>query len=918
MHVTPNEVAGLQALAQQNGSSLTINPDTGLPEAFSLDGLLPSIVGAGISYFSGGAIDPMTAGALVGGAVGLTSGSLEKGLVAGLGAYGGADLTSGLSSLGASALTQQGYGAAQTAAAAKGLEAGSAAYDSFIQDQMMNSGMTTGSRIGAGFGDVTSSLGNVKDFLLDNKWAIGAAALPALAGADQNSGIAALKNQGYVRRYRENPETGALEQYEAIPVDDFGSQSAVTFGGVGKPVKYDEGGAVNAGNYLVYNPTTKTYDKASGPVSFGAAKPENMFDPNDTRSDSQKAYEYLMGVPGAKNPMLFNYRQKDDSAFDVVPPPDLNTRTGGHYVINASKTGYDWVPDSNAGLEAIAENFKSPGGPGGPGMASNPGNIGTSMSGFDNAVNSIVGRVVNAMDPTVNPNKDTMEVSDFSTLSDAAVAEANANAQAQADATASVAQAQANAVAAHNALAQANANAGDGLGSPGQGGGGAAGLGGIGVGGTGPGSSGAGGGIGSTGTGSGVGTGGVGPTCFVKGVLVTLSNGKQVAIENVEVGDVVRGQDGDNQVIAFDRPQLIIPDVRDGTLYGFNGGDKFITSEHPVMTKAGWKAIDQDKAKRFEPHLSEVLVGNLTVGDELLMLDGAYLVLDSIETYTEQPQQQLYNLMLGGDHTYYVNRLLVHNKTGGGASGVPGGIGGGASGPAGPGSGPGGSCFLTTAAVSHMKQKDNGEVLNALREFRDTYMRKNKEKSKDVSWYYKNAPRIVAALDARPDADKVYKKMYRDFIKPAYDAIQEGDDEHAYEIYKDVVDFAEKHSGIKKKELTPRYGPNGMAAGGIAALARGGMGQLGSYSDGGQLLRGPGDGVSDSIPATIGKGQPARLADGEFVVPARIVSELGNGSTEAGAKQLYAMMARIQAGRAKTTGKNQVAKNSKAVRHLPA
>ena len=52
---------------------------------------------------------------------------------------------------------------------------------------------------------------------------------------------------------------------------------------------------------------------------------------------------------------------------------------------------------------------------------------------------------------------------------------------------------------------------------------------------------------------------------------------------------------------------------------------------------------------------------------------------------------------------------------------------------------------------------------------------------------------------------------------------------------------------------------------------------LGGYSDGGRLLRGPGDGVSDSIPATIGNKQPARLADGEFVVPARIVSELGNG-----------------------------------------
>jgi hypothetical protein len=93
---------------------------------------------------------------------------------------------------------------------------------------------------------------------------------------------------------------------------------------------------------------------------------------------------------------------------------------------------------------------------------------------------------------------------------------------------------------------------------------------------------------------------------------------------------------------------------------------------------------------------------------------------------------------------------------------------------------------------------------------------------------------------------------------------------------------------------------------------------LGSYSDGGRLLKGPGDGVSDDIPATIGHGQPARLADGEFVIPARIVSEIGNGSTDAGARELYKMMDRIQAGRAKTVGKDQVATNSKAVRHLPA
>jgi hypothetical protein len=108
------------------------------------------------------------------------------------------------------------------------------------------------------------------------------------------------------------------------------------------------------------------------------------------------------------------------------------------------------------------------------------------------------------------------------------------------------------------------------------------------------------------------------------------------------------------------------------------------------------------------------------------------------------------------------------------------------------------------------------------------------------------------------------------------------------------------------------------AKGGLMALAQGGISHLGDYSDGGRLLRGPGDGISDSIPAMIGKKQPARLADGEFVVPARIVSELGNGSTEAGARKLYAMMDRVQKSRGKTVGKGKIATNSRAAKHLPA
>ena len=113
------------------------------------------------------------------------------------------------------------------------------------------------------------------------------------------------------------------------------------------------------------------------------------------------------------------------------------------------------------------------------------------------------------------------------------------------------------------------------------------------------------------------------------------------------------------------------------------------------------------------------------------------------------------------------------------------------------------------------------------------------------------------------------------------------------------------------------YEGGGEGSGGYYAKG-GGISDLGDYSDGGRLLKGPGDGVSDSIPAMIGRKQPARLADGEFVVPARIVSELGNGSTNAGARKLYAMMDRIQRARGKTVGKGKVAKNSKAEKYLPA
>lgn len=177
------------------------------------------------------------------------------------------------------------------------------------------------------------------------------------------------------------------------------------------------------------------------------------------------------------------------------------------------------------------------------------------------------------------------------------------------------------------------------------------------------------------------------------------------------------------------------------------------------------------------------------------------------------------------------------------------------------------------------------------------------------------APMMMAEPEAppvgTPDRDMGQRYSYSagpttPFPQP--DVPRAGSPEQSQSFGKEQRYFTPSYTKIDAGQAKSLYG----FAGG------GGVSHLGDYSDGGRLLRGPGDGVSDSIPAVIGKKQPARLADGEFVVPARIVSELGNGSTEAGARKLYAMMARIQSARGKTVGKNKVAKNSRAERFLPA
>ncbi len=104
-------------------------------------------------------------------------------------------------------------------------------------------------------------------------------------------------------------------------------------------------------------------------------------------------------------------------------------------------------------------------------------------------------------------------------------------------------------------------------------------------------------------------------------------------------------------------------------------------------------------------------------------------------------------------------------------------------------------------------------------------------------------------------------------------------------------------------DQTANMAPLSPMQGNYQGYAKGGLSDLGTYSDGGRMLKGPGDGMSDSIPANIEGKRPARLATDEFVVPADVVSHLGNGSSDAGAKVLYAMMNRVR--KARTGQKKQ-------------
>lgn len=177
-------------------------------------------------------------------------------------------------------------------------------------------------------------------------------------------------------------------------------------------------------------------------------------------------------------------------------------------------------------------------------------------------------------------------------------------------------------------------------------------------------------------------------SCFVAGTLVRMADGSTTPIERIRAGDRVLGLDGHvNRVVGLERVSL-----GNRKLYALNGGRAFVTAEHPFHATAGWKSISPRMTRTENPALA---VSVLTRGDRVHVWAGlgesAQIVgatalapqpialcelreLETIEDSTADPHTPLFNLLLDGNHTYFADDYLVHNK--GGESGEGGGSGG--------------------------------------------------------------------------------------------------------------------------------------------------------------------------------------------------------------------------------------------------
>ena len=806
VHMTPGEVQALQALAERNGGTLTINPETGQPEANFLKKLLPTILGFALAPLTAGTslaflgATPLASALTVGGITGLATGSLSRGLMAGLGAYGGASLGASLANAGQGAMAAGDIAAQQTAGtfpvapelAGLSPEAATAATSNYagqvgaVRDAALSTAKDAGfgAQMSAGMNQMASNPGMyTKDMLM--------AGLTATSPMMADEGVQTTTKRpdtGYIRNFTFDPYGQTYSDAGSYPASEYkgmaeGGIVALAAGGV--PAKIDQ----NYVNQLVKEAATQ----AGGTLSFADAAnaAKNLGISEDMLRSAASNTGFITGAPASVAGPAAGSAAYNNMVGNFFSNPNITSADVDSAISTYGLNRPDVLKAMNAvGLSNAAQfaAFQPD-----VGVPSTP--LG-GLAGLSSNINAALGnfRGVEGRAPT----------------------------RAEAEA----------------AMALEGYNEKD----------------------------------------------------FIRATGMTLDNYFK-PMKKVQTTTVIPGltdatnlaggvSGGGNSVVNSNGTITTFPNIPGRPPGGFTGMEQL----RDVYTQGGGSLGYVNKAPEdmaeFETRFNKQTDDSLAaynylmgkganpvksgVGEIMRPYDEAVL---GVPAKTGRPTQR---------YVYDpVNRVYVENP-----NYVP---------------------FSYNEKGERKVGMTSNEVLKGFQALPD--------KSDDAAIFdWMGTNNVTLAQMAKAMGITLAEAQRR---KDA--------------AAKKKTD-AEEAAKIPVGDSAANGGLMGMAAGGYAvggglgALAGGGQAgyNLGDYSDGGRLLRGPGDGVSDSIPATIGNKRPARLADGEFVVPARIVSELGNGSTEAGARKLYAMMDRVQKARGKTTGKRRVAANTRSEKYLPA
>jgi hypothetical protein len=837
VHMTPDEVQRLQKFAEANGRTLTINPETGLPEAGFLSDLFKAVAPIALGAFLGPAglafggpgLSAAMAGVATGGITALATGSLSRGLMAGLGAYGGAGLGESLMGAGDAALGAQAasQGAGLTGdmafnlgdagitdsgiqslgnvnSAAEGIAQNRAAFDP--------TKLSTMSRLGAGAQAVVSDPTSAMDFAKNNWKSLAAAAAPIMAGqmVPTTTKMPVDTNPAYIRQKLYDPYTQTYKSLAPVKASEFGSRNfsdAYTNPQTGQMATLDQrqptpmaGGGIVAlarggvPGYAVGGAPTILSDEAlyqkTGSWEAAAAA-------RDAQNNALNAYNWQQQADArdqaarASNIMADAERLRAATNTNTAVPVDYNalaTNFVNTAAANPNITTADFITGANTAKIGLTQPLATALDKSGLSAASQYALTHADIGDAGNVEETYGG--LKGLSSNINYTLGAYNAD--------AANKGKTGLQKQADALAAMNKYGINEADIKRATGKTIAEL-----------------------------------FPSTLTKPiSVIPGGTqlpGATVYDNGAYGNYGSGPATGVDyrgnTVSIatpGDIITNPDGSSTVV---------PNIPGRPYGGFTGSEQVKSRYTAGGGSLGYTA----KAPKTMAEFNEMF--NNQTGDSLAA----------------------YNFLMGkGKNLAQVN--AESNKT-------------------------------------LMQPYFTGS---------------NRYKPKFLS--YDKDGQVVSSGTSGKTGDAKAAELTK---AKTIDIVDDSGNNR--EVYTAVLqeDGSYLAGNGKRYDVT---GKQIAAGGGMMGYAMGGgLGSLGSYSDGGRLLKGPGDGVSDSIPATIGsKNQPARLADGEFVIPARIVSELGNGSTDAGAKKLYAMMDRVQRARGKTTGKNKVAANSRADKHLPA